>query len=140
MTIFTWLVPLLLFFSFFIPFLVSYIIRKRYKNIFACVVAVLLSTFLMSGVSLSALMLDKMALEQEIAPLDRDGDGMYSPQEEANWTDRERKSMQRFIGDGGRNVFAVFFLPVFSFVCASIFICIYWLATNFLERKHQTAA
>ena len=52
--------------------------------------------------------------------LDRDGDGVFSPEEEASWTDSEKRAYDMHIADGARNVFGYLLSPLFASLYAAV--------------------
>ncbi|WP_339846667.1 hypothetical protein [uncultured Halopseudomonas sp.] len=123
----------------FVPFLLAYPIRGRFDSKRGLVLTIFLSAALMSGVVIANLAYNDWVLDQEIAVLDRDGDGFWSEEEEASWTEGEQRLMQSYIGDGGRNGFAVIIFPIFSFFYSTIVATLLWLAFHYIERRKSNA-
>lgn len=69
-------------------------------------------------------------LSYKTALLDIDGNGMWSNQEMESWTKDDHNTLNRHIGDGGRNVFALFIFPIFSFAYSLMITVVYWLIAN----------
>jgi hypothetical protein len=90
---------------------------------------VVVTTSLVVALFWSALFVADYLLELQIAPLDLDGDGIWSPAEEATWTAEDRRRLAAHFGDGGRNVFALLVPPVVAIYASGL-----WLAAHGLLR------
>ena len=121
----------------FVPIVLSALVRKRYVRIDGFLISVVLSSVLMSSTVIATWLVFDWRLEKKIAVLDRDGDGFWSPDEEASWTEEERHNMEVYIGDGGRNVFAVIIYPVFSVAYSFIVVGVYWFVSVFKKRREN---
>ncbi|MFC3532131.1 hypothetical protein ACFOLG_08015 [Vogesella facilis] len=104
------------------------------------VLAALLSFFVISTISIGLLALDNWSTQQQVDRMDRDHDGFFSPDEQASWSAKERKVMDHYIGDGGRNVFGGIIVPVagliYSVACAVTFELFAW-GGRFLKRRRS---
>lgn len=109
-----------------IPIFVSFVIRKRLQGVKGFFLVVAISSVIMSTITIAQVVIYNWNLEQKIAPLDRNGDGFWTPDEEATWTEQDHKNMRAYIGDGGRNVFAVFVFPIFSLLYSFLVVTVYW--------------
>ena len=102
------------------------------------VLAALLSFFVISTISIGALVLDNRSTQQVIDRMDRNHDGIFSIEEEASWSVEERKAMDHYIGDGGRNIAGVIIIPgvglIYSIFCAVMAHVFLW-GNKFLKRK-----
>ncbi len=96
------------------PWAISALVRRYVTGFSAVVLTVGISVVLMTGLILALWWVDNWQLAQQIAPLDRDGDGFWSTAEQATWTAQDHKNMAAYIGDGGRNVFAFAIAPAFA--------------------------
>jgi uncharacterized membrane protein len=99
-----------------IPVATAAVVRKRFSGVAAFVAITVISSVLMSGLVVAQWWAENNYLEQQIASLDRDGDGFWSPDEKATWTAQDLRHMAAYIGDGGRNVFALLVAPALSTV------------------------
>ena len=97
-----------------VPWATAALVRKYVAGFGAAVLTVGISVVLMTGLILALWWVDNWQLAQQIAPLDRDGDGFWSTAEQATWTAQDHKNMAAYIGDGGRNVFAFAIAPAFA--------------------------
>ncbi len=111
----------------YVPFFASHKLRKRFPGLVGFVLAVVISTSIMSGVVITQVLGYKLYLEHKVALLDRNGDGFWTPDETVTWTEEDRKTMDAFIGDGGRNAFAVIMFPAFSLLYSLSIASGYWL-------------
>lgn len=59
-----------------IPVLLAFVIRKRIQGVGAFILIVGISSLLMSSVVIINVVIYNWYLEEQIAPLDRDGDGI----------------------------------------------------------------
>ncbi|NQD36872.1 hypothetical protein HPT27_07520 [Permianibacter sp. IMCC34836] len=114
------------------PFIVLFFIKKSRNGYARLVISALLSAAFMSGVVIVNWFGYDFYLEQRIAPLDRNGDGIWTPEEEATWTEEDRKALSAHLSDGGRNVFSVFIFPIFSVVYSCIAVMACWGVQRFL--------
>jgi hypothetical protein len=122
-----------------VPVFISFIIRKRFNGVKGFVLAFVISAGLMSGTVVFQWLSYDWYLEQQIAPLDRNGDGVWTPDEEAAWTKEDRRNMDAYFGDGGRNVFAAIIFPLFSAAYSFAIVAIYWLVTAVKHRRVKHA-
>ena len=120
------------------PFLAAYKVRKRFKGVAGFCIVVGLSTVSMSSTVVALWLGNDWHLETEVAKLDRNGDGFWSKNETESWTPDEQKTMDSYIGDGGRNVFAAIIFPIFSFAYSIIVASIYWLVA-ILRLRYKNA-
>ena len=118
-----------------VPVAVAYTVRKRLTGLVGFGLVVVLSSVLMSGVVIVQWLGYDSYLEAKIAPLDRNGDGSWSDDEIATWSEEDHKYMDSYIGDGGRNVFAAIIFPVFSLAYSFIVASIYWLVIYIRSRR-----
>jgi hypothetical protein len=120
-----------------VPFLAAYKVRGRFKGVAGFCIVVSLSSVIMSSSVIGLWLGNDWYLEAKVAELDRDGDGFWSDNETESWTQDEQKTMDSYIGDGGRNVFSVIIFPIFSFIYSIAVASIYWLVAIFrLRYKH----
>ena len=117
-----------------VPFVVAYKVRKKTKGVLGFAKGVVFSTLIMSGIGILLWFGYSIYLEILISPLDRNGDGFWSPEDEATWTEQDRKNMDTFFGDGGRNVFAVFIFPIISLLFSFSVMTLCWLML-FIKSK-----
>jgi hypothetical protein len=117
-----------------VPIFICLAIRRRFQGIKGFILAVVISTVLMSIVVIIQWLGYDWLLEQKITPLDRNGDGLWAPDEEATWTKEDRRNIDFYFGDGGRNVFAVFVFPALSAVYSLAIATFYWLVMAFKKR------
>lgn len=103
-------------FALVIPLITTAIVRKRFSGMAAFGLIVVVSFLLMSGLIMAKWWVHHWSLEQQIAPLDRDGDGFWSAAEKATWTEQDHQNMAAYMGDGGRNVFAILVAPVLALI------------------------
>lgn len=96
------------------PWIIMVIVRKRFSRTTAFVLVTVISFAVLSSVIITQWWLHNGYLEQQIALLDRDGDGFWSAADKATWTEQDHQTMAAYIGDGGRNVFVFFVAPVLS--------------------------
>lgn len=118
-----------------VPFLATFYVRKRFKSALGVVIVVSISALLMSSVVITQWLASDWYLESKIEKLDRDGDGIWSPEETASWTAEDKKNMGAYIGDGGRNVFAAIIFPMFSLVYSFLVAISYWLLAWLFSRR-----
>jgi hypothetical protein len=109
-----------------IPILASIFVRKRARGIKGFMLVIAISSVLMSSIAIAQVVIYNWTLEQKIAPLDRNGDGFWTPDEEATWSERDQKNLSGYMGDGGRNVFAAFVFPIFSILYSFVVTTVYW--------------
>lgn len=119
----------------FVPIAVAYKVRKRLTGVGGFGLVVVLSSVLMSGVVIAQWLGYDSYLDYRVSPLDRNGDGFWSDDEEATWSEEDHKNMDLYIGDGGRNVFAVIIFPMFSFAYSFIVSSIYWFVIYIRSRR-----
>jgi len=117
------------------PLFICFAVRKRTKSKIGFTLAVLFSAGLMSAVVLADWVGYDYYLEREIAPLDRDGNGFWTPDEEATWTIQDYKTLEAYIGDGGRNMFAAIIFPMFSVLYSVIVVSLFWLIAGTMRRR-----
>jgi hypothetical protein len=120
------------------PFWASYKLRERFKGVAGFCIVVGLSTVLMSSTFIALWLGNDWYLETEVAKLDLNGDGFWSQNETENWTPDEQKTMDSYIGDGGRNVFAAIIFPIFFFAYSTVMASIYWLVA-ILRLRYKSA-
>jgi hypothetical protein len=75
-------------------------------------------------------------LDYQVSFLDRDNDGMWSGVEQETWSEEEIKYYNAHFADGGRNVFAIFMFPIFSFIYSTLSISIYWIILKVRRRRN----
>ena len=121
-----------------VPFGVAYKVRERFKGGAGFCIIVVLSTVLMSSTVIALWIGNDWYLETEVAKLDRNGDGFWSQNETESWTPDEQKTMDSYIGDGGRNVFAAIIFPIFSLAYSTVMASIYWLVAT-LRMRYKNA-
>ncbi|WP_438463450.1 hypothetical protein [Marinomonas sp. PE14-40] len=117
-----------------VPFVVAYKVRKKSIGVFGFAKGVVFSTLIMSVIGIALWFGYSIYLEILISPLDRNGDGLWTPEEETTWTEQDRKNMDTFFGDGGRNIFAVFIFPILSLLFSFSIMTLYWLM-HFIKSK-----
>ena len=117
-----------------VPFMVAYWIRKRAISIRSFSLVVVVSTAIMSGVVIVQWLGYDLYLDSKVASLDRNGDGFWSAEETATWSASDQKYMDAYIGDGGRNVFAVIIFPIlsviYSFLVSLLYFFLAWLVSR----------
>ncbi|GAA6136245.1 hypothetical protein NBRC116188_30360 [Oceaniserpentilla sp. 4NH20-0058] len=118
-----------------VPFCVAYYFRKRFTGILSLLSVIAISAILMSGIVIAQWLGYDWYLGYKIAPLDRDGDGIWSADEAATWPPEDHKNMDSYIGDGGRNVFAAIIFPLFSLVYSTAATLFYWLIAWLVSRR-----
>lgn len=118
-----------------VPVMVCVAVRKRFRGIKGFAAAVIASAALMSGAVIVQWWCYDWYLERQIAPLDRNGDGLWTPDEEVTWTKEDRRLLSTYHGDGGRNVFAVFVWPALSVAYSIAVAAMYWLALAVKRRR-----
>jgi len=121
------------------PVISCVLVRKHIKRSFGYILCVLLSATAMSGVVLTHWLAYDWHLEKQIASLDRDGDGSFSDEERLTWSEKERKNMEAYVGDGARNVFSAIIFPLFSFVYSLTVVSIYAFIVAFKNRSSKNA-
>ena len=104
-----------------IPFFAHFKQRKLKNKLVNSMVNMAISFFCMSIIVVAAWYILDLALDSHLNALDRDGDTIFSKQEQSTWSKRDWQFYDFAIGDGGRNVFAVFVFPVFA-ACYSFII------------------
>ena len=109
-----------------VPFLVSKFSRKKFKRLKYLLFVVTISSFLMSGAVAARTVHLKWQLEQQTRPMDRNGDGVLSPDEEATWTPEEKRASLRRFSDSGRIVFAAIIFPAFSVIYSLLVGLAFW--------------
>lgn len=119
----------------FVPVIVCSGIRKRIRGFKGFALSFAISAALMSGAVVVQWVGYDWYLEQQIAPLDRNGDGFWTLDEEATWTKEDRRNMDSYFGDGGRNVFAAIIFPAFSATYSLAVVTIYWLFMAVIQRR-----
>ena len=122
-----------------VPVVVCFVIRKRFQGVQGFALAVVISAALLSGAVIVQWLSYGWYLEQQIAPLDRNGDGVWTPEEEATWTEEDKRNMDTFIGDGGRNVFAAIVFPVLSAAYSLTVVTVYWIFMAVKRRRVKHA-
>lgn len=110
-----------------LPILLSVLVRKKFARLGGFLITIVLSSVLMSSTVIATWWFFDFRLEKKIAVLDRDGDGFWNPEEEASWTEDEKRNMEVYIADGGRNVFAAIIFPIFSVVYSFMVVGVYWV-------------
>ncbi len=120
------------------PLVITYKVRERFSGFAGFGISVCLSSIFMSGVVVALWLGNDWYLDIQIAELDRDGDGFYSDRETETWTSDEKRTMDRYIGDGGRNVFAAIIFPIFSIVYSIFAVSIYCLVST-LRLRYKSA-
>ncbi len=122
-----------------VPVVICVGIRKRFQGVKGFALAVAISAALMSGVVIVQWLGYDWYLEQQIAPLDRNGDGVWTPDEEATWTSEDKRNMEAYFGDGGRNVFAAILFPAFSTAYSLMVAGMYWWLMAVKQRRAEHA-
>ncbi len=107
-----------------VPWVTMVMVRKRFSGMTAFVLVVVISFAVISSAIMAQWWIYNGYLEQQIAPLDLDGDGFWSAAEKATWTEQDHQNMAAYIGDGGRNVFVFFVAPVLSLLYATGVACV----------------
>jgi hypothetical protein len=120
-----------------VPIVVCFGIRKRLQGVKGFALAVVISAALMSGAVIIQWVGYDWYLEQQIAPLDRNSDGVWTPDEEATWTKEDKRNMDAYFGDGGRNVFAAIIFPSFSAVYSLTVVTMCWLFMAVRQRRDE---
>lgn len=120
-----------------VPVVVCFGIRKRIRGFKGFALSFVISAALMSGAVLGQWLGYSWYLEYQIAPLDRNGDGFWTPDEEATWTKEDRRNMDSYFGDGGRNVFAAIIFPTFSAAYSLAVVTVYWLFMAVKQRRDK---
>jgi hypothetical protein len=118
-----------------VPVVVCIWIRKRIRGFKGFALSFAISAALMSGAIIVQWIGYDWYLEQQIAPLDRNGDGFWTSDEESTWTKEDRRNMDSYFGDGGRNVFAAIIFPAFSATYSLAVVTIYWLFMAAKQRR-----
>lgn len=103
-----------------IPLITTALVRKRLSGAAAFLCIVVVSSLAIYGLIVAQWWTHNGYLEQQIAPLDRDGDGFWSDAEKATWTEQDHRHMAAYIGDGGRNVFALWVAPVWALLYSTV--------------------
>ena len=119
----------------FVPLLASMLVRKRFRGFGGFLLSVVLSSFFMSSTVVAHWLAFDWYLAKKIEVLDRDGDGVWSSEEETTWTPEERRNLEAHIGDGGRNVFAAIIYPVFSVAYSVVAVGACWGFVAIRQRK-----
>lgn len=124
--------------AFISPILIKSFLKKQSTRLLSSIIAFVGSAVLMSAFFIGSVFIDNYLLEKEVEKLDRNGDGFYTASDEATWTTEDYNTMAQFAGDGGRNVFAVYFFPIFSVVyTAIIWIIIYIIGVIRKNNMHK---
>ncbi len=123
----------------FIPIATFYKLRNRFNGFTLFTFSIALSFIIMSGLVIIRWYCYDLYLEYQISFLDRDGDGIWSNIEQASWSQEERKYHDKYFADGGRNVFAIFMFPIFSFVYSILTISIYSIILRIKKRKGKNS-
>ena len=118
-----------------VPVALSLFIRKKNQGIVGYFCTVILSTALMSGTVIGFWLWSDWSLENKVKVLDRNGDGVWSPQEEATWSSEEKEILQAHMGDGGQSVFAAIVFPIFSIIYSLVLVGSYWAIANISNRR-----
>ncbi|NVK29780.1 MAG: hypothetical protein HWE20_02165 [Gammaproteobacteria bacterium] len=116
-------------------FFVCVWVRGRKRGFVGFAMAVFLSAALISAIPILLLLIDEWHLEQEIALLDRDGDGIWSIDEQRSWTEEESKNMAYYIGDGGRKLGVFIMFPQLALIISTVVASLYWLWKLFCPRR-----
>ncbi len=117
--------------------LVAFVIRKRTGGIRAFFLVVGISAFVMSSAVIAQVAIYNGYLEEQIAALDRDGDGIWSSDEKTTWTEQDHKNMNAYIGDGGQNVFALMIFPVLSVIYSLVATSVFWMAVALANKRRR---
>lgn len=125
--------------AYFVALFVPFIIRAsggfRKTSVIRTIFGVMLSAFIMATLVIAAWYSLDLALEQHLSTLDKDGDSVWTEEEQRSWSETDWRYYHLAIGDGGRNVFAVFVFPIFSVIYpALVFGCFSFI--QWLKRKH----
>jgi hypothetical protein len=120
-----------------VPFGVAYWIRKRTTSVLGFILIVGVSSVLMSSVVITQWLGYDLYLDHKVEMLDRNGDGFWSAEETLTWSISEQRYVDSYIGDGGRNVFAVIIFPVFSLVYSLLASLLYLLVAWLLSRRRN---
>ena len=115
---------------FFIPVLACTLIRRRGIGFKYWLLSFVLSWVVMVITVLALWFGYDCYLSYKMSLLDTNSDGIWSNQEMESWTEDDHNTMNRYYGDGGRNVFAVFIFPIFSLVYSLFVTAIYWAVAN----------
>lgn len=118
-----------------VPLLLCYLLRKRSKGALAFMILVGMSAFIMSSVVIAQWAAFNWSLESKIETLDRDGNGVWSQQETDTWTEEDHKNMDTYIGDGGRNVFAVIIFPIVALIYSLLIVSLYWMFAWWVQKR-----
>ena len=97
-----------------VPWITMVIVCKRFAGTTAFVLVTVISFAVLSNAIMAQWWIHNEYLEQQIALLDRDGDGFWSAADKATWTEQDQQMMAAYIGDGGRKVFVFYVAPVLS--------------------------
>lgn len=119
------------------PLICCVFVGKRFQGFSGLAISVVAAALIMSSLVLIQWLSYDWYLEQQITPLDRNGDGFWTNDERATWTDQDRKNMEVYFGDGGRNVFALMIFSVFSIVYSLLIGAGYWLIVAIRSRHSK---
>ncbi len=99
-----------------------------------------LFTFVFTFVILmSYYFVNELIIESKVAALDFNGDGLYSKAEKLEWSIEDQENYSKFIGDGGRNIMALFGFPLIALSISSIYTISYYLKNKLFTYKKTMA-
>lgn len=73
-------------------------------------------------------------LDTLVQALDRNDDGLISPDEEITWSDTAKRADYLWAADGGRNVFGYLLSPIFAAVYTTGIFAVFYLAGGFMRK------
>ena len=117
------------------PFAICKYTFKKDIGIKGFILAFIFSVLFMCLIVVLIWFINALILEYKISFLDRDGDGFWSTDEQSTWTEAEKQNMDRYIGDGGRNLFTFFLFPIFSIIYSLIITSIYKLTFMPIKKR-----
>ena len=120
----------------FIPIFIFHQLRYKFNSFTLFTFSIFISFILMSTIVIFRWYIYDLYLEYQVSFLDRDGDGIWSREEQEAWSEDEIKYYDTHFADGGRNVFAVLIFPMFSFIYSMLSIFIYWTILKIRKRKN----
>ena len=119
----------------YIPIYVFMKIRNNFNGLALFTFSIFLSVILMSTIMILRWWFYDLYLDYQISFLDLDHNGIWTPEETATWSTKEKGIYHAYFADGGRNVFAIFMFPIFSVFYSLISITIYGLYTKRKNNK-----
>ncbi len=122
------------FVALFIPILVRAGIGMQEKRIIRIALWWLVSASAMAILVIAAWKYLDISLEQHLLALDRNGDSVWTDEEQKSWSKTDWSYYNLAMADGGRNVFSFFVFPIFSLIYTFIIFCLFSF-TNWLRKK-----